>query len=352
MLTSTVSNADFTWQEYSLQGVSRTFALAIPLLPTPLRHVVGTAYLLCRIADTIEDDAGFDAETKAEHLARFVAIVEGTLTQDSIESFVADVHPYLSDKTPRAERDLVANTVRAIKITRSYNSVQQESLARCVRIMSLGMADFATGSVAGLKDQTQMARYCYVVAGVVGEALTELFCEYSPHIAKNRDHMMKLAVRYGQGLQMVNILQDFWEDREQGACWLPRDIFQQEGLDLASVDVKQKDDPAFVRSLNTLIRTAGQCLSDALEYTLMIPHREKGVRQFCLASLGLAVLTLQRIQKRPGYVSREEVKITRFSVHANLDLTNLIARSDKLLTFCFNLFTSAILRPPATMKNS
>jgi len=48
--------ADETYQEKILQDVSRTFALTIPQLPPALRRVVSNAYLLCRIADTIEDD--------------------------------------------------------------------------------------------------------------------------------------------------------------------------------------------------------------------------------------------------------------------------------------------------------
>ena len=348
MSATVVSAEDYVWQEESLQEVSRTFALAIPLLPTPLRHVVGTAYLLCRIADTIEDDSEFDADVKREYLAQFIAIVAGEVDDEAIVAFAAAITPELSLKTPEPERELVANTPRALKLTRSYNAVQQAALARCVRIMSLGMAEFATGSVAGLPDETHMARYCYVVAGVVGEALTELFCEYSPEVAKNRDHMMTLAVRYGQGLQMVNILQDFWEDREQGACWLPQDVFQQEGIDLAEVDPSVKNDPAILRAQTSLIRTAGMCLKDALEYTLTIPAKEKGIRLFCLASLGLAVLTLRRIYKRRGYQSREEVKITRYSVYSNLALTNVIAKSDKMLTMCFDWLTQPILKQPAS----
>ena len=48
---------DEAYQAYSLQGVSRTFALTIPQLPHQLRLPVGNAYLLCRITDTIEDEA-------------------------------------------------------------------------------------------------------------------------------------------------------------------------------------------------------------------------------------------------------------------------------------------------------
>src|ERR1700736_6195421 len=40
---------------HMLPHVSRTFALTVPVLPRPLSAPVCCAYLLCRIADTIED---------------------------------------------------------------------------------------------------------------------------------------------------------------------------------------------------------------------------------------------------------------------------------------------------------
>lgn len=49
-----------------LPAVSRTFALGIRLLPGDLGGVVRTAYLICRIADTIEDEPTLSAERKAE----------------------------------------------------------------------------------------------------------------------------------------------------------------------------------------------------------------------------------------------------------------------------------------------
>ena len=50
---SSAAVPDEQFQENILQGVSRTFALTIPVLPQPLARVVSNAYLLCRIADTI-----------------------------------------------------------------------------------------------------------------------------------------------------------------------------------------------------------------------------------------------------------------------------------------------------------
>ena len=47
---------DVMCQEALLERVSRTFALTIPTLAEDLRPVIGNAYLLCRIVDTMEDE--------------------------------------------------------------------------------------------------------------------------------------------------------------------------------------------------------------------------------------------------------------------------------------------------------
>ena len=104
----------------------------------------------------------------------------------------------------------------------------------CVRIMGKGMAEFQDRDLRhGLATLDEMSDYCYYVAGVVGEMLTRLFCHYSPEIAAHRETMMRLAVSFGQGLQMTNILKDLWDDHSREVCWLPRDIFESHGFDLS-----------------------------------------------------------------------------------------------------------------------
>ena len=56
-----MTDRDLAYQAAMLQCVSRTFALTIPQLPGALRDVVGNAYLLCRIVDTIEDEPTLSA---------------------------------------------------------------------------------------------------------------------------------------------------------------------------------------------------------------------------------------------------------------------------------------------------
>ena len=107
----------------------------------------------------------------------------------------------------------------------------------------------------GLDDLAQLDRYCYHVAGVVGEMLTELFCDYSSEIGERREELHALSVSFGQGLQMTNILKDVWEDHRRGACWLPRDIFRSAGFELRSLSAGQTD-PGFVEGLLALVAIA------------------------------------------------------------------------------------------------
>ena len=72
------SGAD-AYQNAILPKVSRTFALTIPQLPQPLRRAVTNAYLLCRIADTIEDEPAFSAEEKRRYEDAFIDAVTGRI---------------------------------------------------------------------------------------------------------------------------------------------------------------------------------------------------------------------------------------------------------------------------------
>ena len=214
---------DLAYQARALDGVSRTFALTIPQLPEGLCEVVGNAYLLCRITDTIEDDPGLTAGQKEAFSGRFAGAVAG---REDAGAFARDLGALLSASTTADEHDLIANTERVIRVTNRFSPAQREILERCVRIMSGGMAEFQKeASPHGLKDLPRFDRYCYYVAGVVGEMLTELFCEHSGEIRDRRDDLLALGRSFGQGLQMTNILKDIWDDRKRGACWLPRDVF-------------------------------------------------------------------------------------------------------------------------------
>jgi len=334
--------SDLAYQAEVLPGVSRTFALTIPELPDALREVVSNAYLLCRIADTIEDEPALPTAQKERFWRRFVDVVAG---RDDAADFARKLCASLSSSTTASEHDLVTNTPRVVRITHGFRTAQRRSLERCVRVMSRGMAEFQQRDTsAGLDDMAQVDRYCYHVAGVVGEMLTELFCDYSGEMNARRDELLPLATSFGQGLQMTNILKDIWEDRRRGACWLPRDVFLEAGFDLSSLCPGQND-PAFARGLAEVVAAARQHLENAWRYIEIVPIREPGIRRHCLWALGMAVLTLRRIHAKPGFSQGSDVKISRRSVSAVTVVTGILVRSNVALRLLFEALSRSLPFP-------
>ena len=244
-----------------------------------------------------------------------------------------------------AEKDLVSNVSAVVRITQSFTQTQRQALERCVRIMSRGMAEFQENkTTGGLQDLPHLDRYCYHVAGVVGEMLTDLFCEHVDEVRPQRELMYRLAVSFGQGLQMTNILKDIWEDLDRGACWLPQDVFREKGFELEQLSAGRIES-GFCAGLSSLIGIAQAHLRNALEYTLIFPSEQVGIRRFCLWALGMAVLTLRKIYKNLEFRSGQEVKITRRSVRLTVLVTNVTARQDVLLRQLFDFFTRGLPAP-------
>jgi farnesyl-diphosphate farnesyltransferase len=327
------------YQTRALPGVSRTFALTIPQLPEPLHRVVTNAYLLCRIADTIEDDPGIGFEETSSLHKEFIAVVAG---DSSASLFAIRASRALSDSICEAEKDLVRNCDLVIQVTHSFSVREREALIRCVSIMCDGMPGFQkTKGLSGLRNVNTLDRYCYFVAGVVGETLTELFCCYSPEIDEKSEQLAEHAVCFGQGLQMTNIIKDMHDDRANGSCWLPRDVFKRAGFDLAALQ-PGCNDLAFANGLDELIGIALAHLRHALTYTLLIPSSETGIRRFCLWAIGLALLTLRKVQNNKTFSTGSEVKVTRATVRSVVLATRIATRNDILLKILFKAAASGL----------
>lgn len=323
---------DERFQNALLTGVSRTFALTIPQLPVPLRRTVTNAYLLCRIADTIEDDPGVPPADKEGFHQWLIELLNG---REDAAAFARALGHQLSGESSPREKELVCNTDRVIGVTRQLDTATREILHRRVAVMCRGMPVFQRHPRRdGLANLAALDQYCYYVAGVVGQLLTELFCAYSPSIDRYRSELLGLSASFGQGLQMTNILKDIWEDRARGVCWLPRDVFAAHGCDLAGLE-PGRGTGAFAAGLDELLGVAHGHLRNALSYTLLIPAREPGIRRFCLWSVVLAVLTLQRIRRNPGFHAGDQVKVSRRTVRNVVRVSSAVCRSNTLTRTLF-----------------
>lgn len=341
-------NAALAYQTSILPGVSRTFALTIPQLPDQLETVVANAYLLCRIADTIEDEPDLTAERKQYFQALFKDVVGG---RAAVEPFARELSEQLSEDVPQTERELVRNTPTVLRVTRRFTVEQRAAIERCLDVMCGGMHHFESQAGAeGLADVEQFNDYCYYVAGVVGEMLTDLFCNYSPVMAAHHDAMMKLAVDFGQGLQMTNIIKDVWDDHSRRICWYPRDVFERHGFDLAQLSLDCHG-VEFEAGVQDLIAMAHGHLRGALAYILLIPAQETGIRLFCAWAVGMALLTLDKVNANLDFIDGKQVKISHQAVAWTTLLTRATARSDTGLTALFN-YAARRLPPPIAAEVS
>lgn len=308
---------DELYQRSILESVSRTFALTIPLLPNGLEKVVGNTYLLCRIVDTIEDATCVDPTTKQELSTLFIKTV---LDHSLSEQFVRECLIALINHPNHNEKDLIENIPRVLRVLQSCDEKQRHAVAKCVQIMSEGMSYFhIRQNQIGLEDLQEFEKYCYVVAGVVGEMLTTLFALHSPAFAKAISGKESLAIAFGQALQMTNILKDSPEDQLRGVSWKPKGLGQTD-----------------------LLVIAHQKLEDSLRYICCIPKSEPGIRQFCFLAFGLAVMTLKQIAQRQTLQGGADVKLTRGQVSRFYIFTKLAVRSDFLMGLFFRLQARAL----------
>src|SRR5258706_10053516 len=97
----------------TLPRVSRTFALCIRFLPPGVEYAVLVSYLLCRIADTIEDSVRLSGEEKQRLLAHFSRCLDEA-GPDAEPLRVAFAVPGGDDEQLAAQADRVLREFRAL----------------------------------------------------------------------------------------------------------------------------------------------------------------------------------------------------------------------------------------------
>jgi farnesyl-diphosphate farnesyltransferase len=298
--------------------VSRTFALSIEALPVALRDAVRSAYLLCRIVDTVEDDAAIDAASRARLFDTFDALCsDDAVDPTAFERLAADVGLGATPDERRLCTEVASATFRCF---RALAATERAAIRPHVLEMARGMREFSSRAdrVGKLRlgDLDELERYCYFVAGTVGKLLTALFERAVPSIDRRSLAAARArAVSFGIALQLVNIVKDVAEDLERGDCFLPTELCAAHGLSverLLHADVR----PGALAVVRAVCARAREHLARARAYTLLWPVPEgEAVRLFCAVPLALALATLVEVERgadtlcagRTPKVSRELV---------------------------------------------
>ncbi|MFO0561822.1 MAG: squalene/phytoene synthase family protein [Polyangiales bacterium] len=251
-----------------LVKTSRTFALAIPLLPEPCRREVTIAYLLFRIADTFEDAAAWPKHERVAALAQFVDLLRApdvdrarALTAQWTSSRPIDHDGYMEllAETPAVMQALIECEPRARAIVVHHAIRTTEGMATVVQRTD------HRGNLQ-LKDVQDLRDYCYIVAGIVGELLTELFLLHSPQLTGVKNVIESNAVAFGEALQLVNILKDADDDAEDGRVFLPSKSERGPIFALAREDLAKAQ--AYVAALHEAEAPAGFLAFTALPVML------------------------------------------------------------------------------------
>jgi farnesyl-diphosphate farnesyltransferase len=334
----------------ALPEVSRTFALNIPVLPAPLDLVVTVAYLLCRIADTLEDESVASAADRRPLMDEFARLC--TLPPDweaAAVRFAETALAQLRPEAPESELRLLRGTPRVLETMSALPAWVRIHVSRCVREMTSGMAQVLErverqGSAIGLADLNETLRYCYYVAGTVGEMLTGLFAGSSTAVAARLPELEPRAAAFGRALQLTNILKDIREDRERGSCWLPRTLMARHGL-TADTLLSHDHRAAALDLLDELIAVAHREAEVSFEYILAIPREERGIRLFCLWPLFFALLTLRELRGNPDVFGGPAVKISRASVKRVMVFTRALVDKDWALRVAFRTYSAGLPSP-------
>ena len=280
-----------------LQKTSRTFALSIPVLPEPTRGEVMIAYLLFRIADTFEDAAHWPAARRIEALGEF----EKLLTDYSRPQAERLEKKWTATDPAQhpGYRELIAHVPFVLECFFSLDPEAISSVRGHVIRSARGMADFVRRSHAGalvLNSLQELKDYCYAVAGIVGEMLTDLFLLKRSGLSPVASELRGRAACFGEALQLVNILKDSSDDTAEGRNFLPRSIPRAEIFALARQD----------------LRIAGEYTS-----ALQTAGAPRGIIEFCALPAELAWATLEKVEaKGPGSkISRAEV----FAIKSRID---------------------------------
>ena len=262
---------DDSWKyaEDTLDKVSRTFALNIRVLGNRLRKPITLAYLYMRMADTIEDDPELSIEQKKYLLKKFSRAVKLGTVDDFLDAL-----PASWNNNGKPDCALCVNAATVIPLLSTYPEPVVNSIKKAVEEMSTGMAIFAEKDFV-IETEKDLDKYCYYVAGIVGEMLTELFG------SKEKE----LGISFGLALQLVNIIKDMQEDSERGVSFVPKN---------------------FTRA--DMIAKAKRHLQDAKNYIKLLPRHKYRRRLFCLWPSLMAVENLRALEEGKLKITRKDVK--------------------------------------------
>lgn len=286
--------------------MSRSFYLSLRALPKVLRGPVSLSYLLARASDTIADATCADGTERLGYLERFRRVLadgaeDAALFRELSEGLAArHDHP--------KECELLRKLRKCVDWLEAMPAREQASIRRVqepiIRGQRLDIERFEMqAGPQALRTAAELDEYTYLVAGAVGEFWTVISMDNLPDFTRRpREEMIALGIRYGKGLQLVNILRDVAKDLRNGRCYLPAEELGEDGLSPRSI----------LRAAEKWHAVCAGHLACGREYVQAVKNRR--ARFATELPLVLAVQTNERVRTATWEALESGVKVTRKEV--------------------------------------
>jgi len=318
---------DRAWTFDAVESVSRTFALSIDLLEEPVSSWVCTGYLLCRIADTVEDDPSIPPRIRADVLETYDAVLDPADATD-VPAFQGAVEP-VRPADGGADWEVVDGTDRVFRVFDSFPAEVDGAMRPVVREMTGGMAGFLRryAEEGGLRLRTleELEDYCWYVAGTVGEMFTNLLgCYGTVGPTPDPDDARAFALL----LQLVNIAKDVRVDYEtENNVYLPAEWLAEEGVSHAAVGDPERTE-GVARVVRRLVDHAADYAPGARRYLECLPEGQAMLLEAMGMPYLLALGTVRELRGR----SREAVERSRTVKLGREEVEALLAEVEDGLT--------------------
>lgn len=300
-----------------LREVSRSFYLTLRVLPGRIRSQVGLAYLLARTTDTIADT---DLVSPATRLAALASLRARILGRSETPLNFGELAGHQASP---AEQTLLSRCEEALGLLTPLSPNDRQLVRQVLDTITSGQeldlqrfADASASRVLALQTETELDDYTYRVAGCVGEFWTRICrAHLFPGADLDMDRLLSDGIRFGKGLQLVNILRDLPSDLRQGRCYLPAK--QLAAIGLAPADLANPASEPKLRPLyNAWLDRAGEHLRAGWRYTNDLPRRCVRLRLACAWPLLIGSETLSLLHEPPVLDPAQRRKVSRGKVRA------------------------------------
>jgi len=203
-------------------------------------------------------------------------------------------------------------------------------LEKITRGQTLDLERFgAGGAIRALSSAEELDEYTYLVAGCVGEFWTRICFAHVRNFSERPEaEMRELGVRYGQGLQLINILRDAGTDLRHGRCYFPAN-------ELRSVGVTPEEVLGGPMPVEPILRKwreqAERGVEAGIDYACAIRSRRIRFATALPALIGARTLAL--VRKAGPKVFEQRLKVPRAEVRKMIAMSALASPKSLRETF-------------------